>query len=78
MAYVVTDDDKITLNNIEKDMYPQQELSTDPQQKFLESANFVNYFLCGYKAILANNSPVMLGDDEKPKGMKILIDSVVP
>ena len=38
----------------------------------------MNYFLCGYKAILANNSPVMLGEDEKPKGMKILIDSVVP
>ena len=30
MAYVVTDDDNITINNIEKDMYPQQVLSTDP------------------------------------------------
>jgi len=53
-------------------------LPTDPSQKFRESAHFINYFLCGYKAILGNNSPLVLVDGKKPTGMKILIDSVVP
>ena len=48
-----------------------------PTQPFSEAGSFINYFLCGYKAILAFNSPVM-GDVAQPKGMKILIDSIVP
>ena len=78
MAYVLSDDDKITINNLDKDQFPEEVLSTDPCQKFKESAHFINYFLCGYKAILANESPVKLNEDTPPKGMKILIDSVVP
>jgi galactokinase len=37
----------------------------------------VNYFLCGYKAILALDSPVK-DKIAKPKGMKIFIHSLVP
>jgi len=53
-----TDDDQIIINNVDRDLYPQVELSTDPMQKFKESGDFQNYFLCGYKAILGFNSPV--------------------
>lgn len=52
-------------------------LSTEATQAFQESGSFVNYFLCGYKAILAFDSPVK-DRVAQPKGMKILIDSVVP
>lgn len=31
MAYILTDDDKITINNIDKDVYPSEVISTDPQ-----------------------------------------------
>lgn len=30
MAYVVSDDDKITLNNIDKDTFPKEIIETDP------------------------------------------------
>ena len=30
MAYVLSDDDKITINNIDKDQFPQEVISTDP------------------------------------------------
>jgi galactokinase len=43
-----------------------------------ENAHWVNYFLCGYKSILAHNEDVKNMVDGKPKGLKILIDSVVP
>ena len=58
MAYVPTSDDKITINNVDRDLYPQTELTTDAYQPFQESGSFQNYFLCGYKAILAFDSPV--------------------
>ena len=77
MAYIPTEEDVIVINNVDRDLYPQVELSTDPTQKFKESGDFQNYFLCGYKAILALNSPVK-DSVQTPKGMKILIDSNVP
>ena len=62
MAYVkVTDgegSDEIVLNNIEKDLYPEIKISTDPYQKLKEEPGPVNYFLCGYKAILAHNEAI--------------------
>jgi N-acetylgalactosamine kinase len=77
MAYVLNDKDEIEVNNIDKDQFPTERLSTDPFQKFKEGHHWINYFLCGYKAVL--------GTDEKyyskvpnPKGVKILIDSHVP
>ena len=52
-------------------------ISTDPHQKFRDDAHWLNYFLCGYKAILALTSP--LKDKVlRPRGMKILIESLVP
>lgn len=77
MAYTPTDDEKITINNIDKDCYPSEIISTDPLQKFKEDAHWLNYFLCGYKAILALESPIK-ERVSKPRGMKILIDSNVP
>jgi galactokinase len=77
MAYIPSDDDEITINNIDKDEFPGEVISTDPHQKFRESAHWLNYFLCGYKAILALTSP--LKDTVKRlSGMKILIESLVP
>ena len=58
MAYVPTEDGKITISNIDKDLFPQEVLSTEPGQKFKEDAHWINYFLCGYKSILALKSPV--------------------
>ena len=43
-----------------------------------EDAHFVNYFLCGYKAILAHHEDIRNMVVGKPKGMKIMIDSHVP
>lgn len=77
MAYIPSDDNQIVINNIEKDLYPQTVLTTEPTQGFEETGNYINYFLCGYKAILAFESPVK-GNVTTPKGMKILIDSIVP
>ena len=34
MAYIPSNDDKIIINNIDRDLYPQIELETDPYQKF--------------------------------------------
>ena len=77
MAYTIAEEDTITIHNIDKDSFPPDVLSTDPLQKFREDAHWANYFLCGYKAILALNSPVK--DLVKaPKGLKILIESLVP
>ena len=53
-------------------------ITTDPAQPFKEKGHFNNYFLCGYKAILSEDSPVALGESTPPKGMNILIDSMVP
>ena len=77
IAYVPSEDGQIVLNNIDKDQYPQIVLPTEPTQAFHESGSFINYFLCGYKAILAFESPVK-DQVAQPKGMKILIDSIVP
>jgi galactokinase len=77
MAYIPSDDGKITLNNVDKDTFPKEVLDTDPHQKFRENAHWVNYFLCGYKAVLALDSHLK-GKIAKPQGFKVLIDSLVP
>ena len=77
MAYAVTNDDKIVINNYDKDLYPEISISTDAHQKFGEHGSFINYFLCGYKAILALESPFK-GKVTKPTGLRIYIDSLVP
>lgn len=56
MAYIPSDDGKITLNNVDKDTFPTEIISTDPHQKFREDAHWLNYFLCGYKSVLALDS----------------------
>lgn len=63
MAYSVVEEgeegsDLIHLTNIDKDSFPEEILSNDPYQKMFESAHWVNYFLCGYKAILSHNKEV--------------------
>lgn len=83
MAYVAVDDgqegaDEISIANIDKDSYAPVTISTDPFQKLRETADWLNYFLCGYKAILAHDDGIRAQLTGKPKGLKILIDSVVP
>lgn len=77
MAYVLNDKDEIEVNNIDKDQFPTERLSTDPFQKFKEGHHWINYFLCGYKAVLAIDEKYY-GKVPTPKGLKILIDSHVP
>ena len=82
MAFVIIDEgeegcDDIEICNIDKDSYKAEKISTDPMQKMWENAHWMNYFLCGYKAILAHNEELR-NMVTKPKGLKILIDSVVP
>lgn len=69
--------EEITINNIEKDLYPSFTISTDPYQKLKEEPGPVNYFLCGYKAILAHDESIK-SLVTKPCGLKILMDSTVP
>jgi galactokinase len=82
MAYVTVEDgegaDKICVANIDKDSYPPETISNDPFQKLVEHGHMLNYFLCGYKAILAHDEEVRKHVTGKYKGLKILIDSVVP
>lgn len=42
-----------------------------------EDTHFANYFLCGYKAILAHHEDLR-DQVQKPVGMKIMVDSHVP
>ena len=53
IAYVATDSDTIEINNIDKDKYPTEKVSTDPYQKFRETHHWTYYFVCGLKAVLA-------------------------
>ena len=59
MAYIPVKEgegaDEIHLANIEQATYPAVKLSSDPYQKMFDDAHYVNYFLCGYKAILAHH-----------------------
>ena len=68
---------EIEIRNIDEACYATITISTDPFQKMQEHSHFVNYFLCGYKAILAHHEDLSK-QVAKPKGMKILIDSLVP
>jgi len=77
MAYSPSSDNKITINNVDKDLYAQEVISTEPTQKFKDHSHWVNYFLCGYKAILGNDS-ILKDKVQNPQGFKILIESLVP
>ena len=77
MAWTNNDNDEIEIANIDKDQYPQEKLSTDPFQRFKENHSWINYFLCGYKAVLAIDENYY-SQVAKPKGFKIMIDSHVP
>jgi N-acetylgalactosamine kinase len=78
MAYIPSGDDKITINNVDKDLYPTETLTTEPHQKFREQAHFINYFLCGYKAVLALSDSPFKETVKEPKGFKMLCESLVP
>lgn len=57
----------IQIANIDKDTYPPEIISSDPYQKMFPSAHWINYFLCGYKAVLAHNQDIRklaLGDGD--------------
>ena len=77
MAYIPSDKSEIEISNIDKDQYPTERLSTDPFQKFKEGHHWINYFLCGYKAVLATEERYY-SKVATPKGFKVLIDSHVP
>jgi N-acetylgalactosamine kinase len=72
-----SDSDAIEINNLDKDKYPPEKLSTNPFQKLREDFHWTNYFVCGYKAILSLNEKLM-SRVKSPVGLKILIDSHVP
>jgi len=40
MAYVPSTDNKIVINNVDRDLYAEIEVETDPYQKFQESGSF--------------------------------------
>ena len=77
MAYTLNEKEEIEINNIDKDQYPKEKLSTDPFQKFKEGHHWINYFICGYKAVLAIDDKYY-SKILSPKGFKVLIDSHVP
>ena len=77
MAWCVGEEECIEVHNIDKDMFPAERLTTDPWQKLREGAHWINYFLCGYKAILATDERCY-NSVVRPKGLKIFIDSLVP
>jgi len=79
MAYCLNEEnnDEIILSNIDKDKFPQEKISTDPYQKLREPHIWINYFICGYKAVLSVDQKYA-AMVEKPKGFKVMIDSVVP
>jgi len=77
MAYVPSEKAEIEVNTIDKDQYPAERLPTDPYQKFKEGHYWINYFLCGYKAVLAIDE-TYASKVAAPKGFKVLIDSHVP
>lgn len=77
MAYAHSDKNEIEINNIDKDQFPTERLSTDPFQKFKEGHHWINYFICGYKAVLATEQEYY-SKVSAPKGFKVLIDSHVP
>jgi N-acetylgalactosamine kinase len=62
MAYLPVEEgegsDEIQVSNLDKAQYPHETISNDPFQKLRENADFMNYFLCGYKAILAHDDKI--------------------
>lgn len=77
MAVAAHDGDYISISNIDKDQFPTEQISNDPFQKLRSTHHWINYFLCGYKAILAHDAELR-DSVPKPKGLKIFIDSLVP
>lgn len=77
MAFSVDDSEEITIANVDEVLYPKETLSTDPFQKLSNEPHWRNYFLCGYKAILSRDEKLRKLV-EKPKGMKIFLNSIVP
>jgi galactokinase len=73
--------DQITITN-KDETFSTLTLSTNPEQGLFErtgsdAEDWINYFICGYKAILSCNEDLkkmVL----RPKGLKIYIDSRVP
>ena len=53
IAYTVNDSSNIVINNMDKDQFPTETINSDPNQKFKEGNHWLNYFLCGMKAILS-------------------------
>jgi galactokinase len=76
MAYVKDESKDIVINNVE-DEYDEIKIANDPTQNLKNDPGPVNYFLCGYKAILEHNAELK-SKVAKPCGLKILIDSNVP
>jgi galactokinase len=72
IAFCLTSEDKIILNHALPSLFPTETISSDPNQKFQDDNNLVNYFLVGYKAALAD-----LKYDNYP-GCKLLIYGNLP
>ena len=79
IAYAKSPKDELRINNIDMALFPEEILETDPYQKMREETSWINYFLAGYKAVMTSKeSEAAIKAGQKPTGMKIFIDSVVP
>ena len=77
MAVATDNSDEITIANIDEVQFEKSTIANDPFQKLKDTAHWLNYFLCGYKAVLSLDDELRKSV-EKPKGLKIFIDSIVP
>ena len=80
IAYSITSNDEIRINNIDMVLFPEQIISTDPYQRLNEEPWWSNYFLAGYKSVMCSAEAESLYKSQKykPKGMNLFIDSNVP
>ena len=69
--------DMIVVDNMQPELYTPVKTTNDPFQPFKDDPVYINYFLCGYKAMLAHNEALRTMVP-KPCGLKIVIDSWVP
>jgi len=82
MAFTVVEEgqdgqDEISVHNT-NEKFQAEKFSNRADQKLFDGNHWANYFLCGYKSIMLHNEEITKLLKDKPKGLKILIDSSVP
>lgn len=72
IAFLPTKEPEIQINHILPTLYPPTTLSVDPYQKLRDDKSYINYFLAGYKAGLADTNL------NEFSGIKLLIAGNLP